>query len=29
MKIEDEIGDEKIQHDINREVTKILALSSG
>ena len=29
MKIDDEIRDEKIQHDINREGAKISALSSG
>ena len=29
MIIEDEIKDEKLQYDINREAGKILALSSG
>ena len=29
MTIEDQIRDEKIQYDINREATKISALSSG
>ena len=29
MTIGDKIKDEKLQYDINREVTKILALSSG
>ena len=29
MKINDQIGDEKLQYDINREVSKISALSSG
>ena len=29
MTIEDQIKDEKLQHDINREVAKISALSSG
>ena len=29
MKINDQIGDEKLQYDINREVAKISALSSG
>ena len=29
MTIEDQIKDEKLQYDINREVAKILALSSG
>ena len=29
MTIEDQIKDEKLQHDINREAAKILALSSG
>ena len=29
MTIEDQIKDEKIQHDINREAAKISALSSG
>ena len=28
MTIDDKIGDEKLQHDINREAAKILALSS-
>ena len=28
MTIDDKISDEKLQHDINREVAKILALSS-
>ena len=29
MTIDDKIKDEKVQYDINREATKILALSSG
>ena len=29
MTIEDQIRDEKLQYDINREVAKISALSSG
>ena len=29
MTIEDEIKDEKLQHNINREAAKISALSSG
>ena len=29
MKIDDQIKDEKLQYDINREAAKILALSSG
>ena len=29
MTIEDHIGDEKLQYDINREAAKILAFSSG
>ena len=29
MTIEDQIKDEKLQYDINREVAKISALSSG
>ena len=29
MTIEDKIRDKKLQYDINREATKILALSSG
>ena len=29
MTIEDQIRDEKLQYDINREATKISALSSG
>ena len=29
MTIDDEIRDEKLQHDINREAAKISALSSG
>ena len=29
MTIEDQIRDEKLQYDINREDTKISALSSG
>ena len=29
MTIEDQIRDEKIQYDVNREATKISALSSG
>ena len=29
MTINDQIRDEKVQYDINREATKILALSSG
>ena len=29
MTIEDQIKDEKLQYDINREATEILALSSG
>ena len=29
MTIDDQIRDEKLQHDINREATKISALSSG
>ena len=29
MTIEDQIRDEKIQHNINREAAKMLALSSG
>ena len=29
MAIEDQIRDEKLQYDINREATKISALSSG
>ena len=29
MTIDDKIKDEKLQHDINREAAKILALSSG
>ena len=29
MKINDQIGDEKLQDDINREAAKISALSSG
>ena len=29
MTIEDQIRDEKLQHDINRESVKISALSSG
>ena len=29
MTIDDKIKDEKLQHDINREATKISALSSG
>ena len=29
MTINDQIRDEKIQHDINREAAKISALSSG
>ena len=29
MKINDQIRDEKLQYDINREAAKILALSSG
>ena len=29
MTINDQIRDEKLQHDINREVAKISALSSG
>ena len=29
MTIDDKIRDEKLQHDINREVAKISALSSG
>ena len=29
MTIDDKTRDEKLQHDINREVAKILALSSG
>ena len=29
MRIDDKISDEKVQYDINREVTKISALSLG
>ena len=29
MTTDDKIRDEKLQHDINREAAKILALSSG
>ena len=29
MKTDDKIRDEKLQYDINREVTKMLALLSG
>ena len=29
MLIDDNIGDEKLQYDINRKATKILALLSG
>ena len=29
MTIDDKIGDEKLQYDINREAAKISALSSG
>ena len=29
MTIDDQIGDEKLQYDINREAAKISALSSG
>ena len=29
MKIDDKIRHEKLEHDINREVAKMLALSSG
>ena len=29
MTIEDQIRDDKLQHDINREAGKILGLSSG
>ena len=29
MKIDDQIKDEKIQYDVNREAVKITALSSG
>ena len=29
MTVDDQIKDEKIQYDINREAAKILALSSG
>ena len=29
MTIDDQIRDEKLQHDINREAAKIYALSSG
>ena len=29
MTIDDKINDEKLQYDINREATKISALSSG
>ena len=29
MRIDDEIRDEKLQYDINREAAKILALTSG
>ena len=29
MTIDDKIGDEKLQYDINKEVAKISALSSG
>ena len=29
MAINDKIRDEKLQHDINREATKVSALSSG
>ena len=29
MTIDDEIKDEKIQHDINKEAAKVSALSSG
>ena len=29
MTIEDQIKDEKLQYDLNREAAKILALSSG
>ena len=29
MAVEDQIKDEKLQYDINREVAKISALSSG
>ena len=29
MTIDDKIRDEKLQHDVNREATKISALSSG
>ena len=29
MTIDDKIEDEKLQYDINREATKLLALSSG
>ena len=29
MRIDDKIRDEKVQYDINREVTKISALSLG
>ena len=29
MTIDDQIRDEKLQYDINREAAKILALSSG
>ena len=29
MTIDDQIKDEKIQYDINREAAKVLALSSG
>ena len=29
MTIDDQIKDEKLQYDINREAAKILALSSG
>ena len=29
MTIEDQISDEKLQYDINREAAKISALSSG
>ena len=29
MTIDDKIKDEKLQHEINREVAKISALSSG
>ena len=29
MTVDDQIGDEKLQYDINREAAKISALSSG